>query len=185
VSWPAAFVAPWIVFGLWWAGRARGNAKAIERESRASRLSYGVLFLVGALLLACGARISTVRWWQPSRALAACLLALEWAGVGYAIWAREHLGRMWSGAVTLKEEHRIVRTGPYRMVRHPIYTGLLAGLVAVALVHGLVVSLVAVPLFVIGFLRKIKLEERLLVEHFGDEYRAYRRDVRALIPFVL
>jgi protein-S-isoprenylcysteine O-methyltransferase Ste14 len=183
--WEAAFVTPWLVFGAWWAVRARGNARALQRESRASRLRYGILFIAGALLLALGERISTAQLWQPSRSLAACLLALEWAGVGFTIWAREHLGRMWSGAVTLKEDHRIICTGPYRIVRHPIYTGILTGLVAVALVRGLVAALVALPLFVIGFWRKLRLEERVLVEHFGESYRTYQREVSALIPYLL
>jgi protein-S-isoprenylcysteine O-methyltransferase Ste14 len=78
-----------------------------------------------------------------------------------------------------------VKSGPYRLVRHPIYTGILCGLVGVALVQGRAAALLALPLFVAGFARKIVLEERFMIAQFGDEYRNYRRETRALIPFVV
>jgi protein-S-isoprenylcysteine O-methyltransferase Ste14 len=179
------FVAPWIVFAAWWLWRSRGNADVTRRETRLSRLSYVALFAVGAALLSLGDRISPARLWPFSAPLAAAALALEWGGVAFAIWAREHLGRMWSGTVTIKEEHRLIRTGPYRYVRHPIYTGILFGVLGVALARGSLAGLLALPLFVLGFVRKMVLEERFMMAQFGDEYRAYRRETRALIPFIV
>jgi protein-S-isoprenylcysteine O-methyltransferase Ste14 len=120
-----------------------------------------------------------------SFALAIGALAVECVGVAIAIWAREHLGRLWSGRVTLKEGHRIIRSGPYRFVRHPIYTGLLVGISGVVMVRGTLSAAVALLLFVIGVTRKILAEERLMTEQFGDEYRQYKKDVKALIPFLV
>jgi protein-S-isoprenylcysteine O-methyltransferase Ste14 len=184
--WHWLFVGPWIVFALWWIVRAFGAARTEKRESAASRLGYGVVLIAGVVLMAHRWHgVLATRLWPPSYALACVALAMEVGGIAFAIWAREHLGRLWSGTITLKQDHRIVRSGPYRLARHPIYTGILFGLSGVALVRGDVASLAAMVLFVAGIARKIVLEERLLVAHFGDEYRDYRRQVRALIPFVL
>src|SRR5262245_41187922 len=148
----------------------RGNAAVARRESRASRYGYFSLFAVGAVLSIFADRITPTRLWAASLPLVIAALALEWGGVAFAIWAREHLGRMWSGMVTLKEDHRLIRSGPYRVVRHPIYTGLLFGLFGVALIRGNLAALLAIALFAAGFARKIVLEERMLSEHFGEEY---------------
>jgi protein-S-isoprenylcysteine O-methyltransferase Ste14 len=107
------------------------------------------------------------------------------AGVAFAIWAREHLGKLWSGTITLKEGHRIVQSGPYRLARHPIYTGILTGVVGVVLARGDLASLLALVLFALGVARKIAIEEKLLGSRFGEEYAAYRKKVRAIIPFIL
>jgi protein-S-isoprenylcysteine O-methyltransferase Ste14 len=89
---------------------------------------------------------------------------------------------MWSAVVTLKAEHRIVKTGPYTLTRHPIYTGLLLALVGTALVRDTVAGLIGCALIVTGFVLKLRQEERMLIEHFGQDYRVYRKQVPALIP---
>ena len=105
-------------------------------------------------------------------------------GLGLAGWARFHLGRFWSGRVTLKEDHAIIRTGPYRIVRHPIYTGLVMAIAGTGLAQSTVAALAGLVLIVIGLIIKIRQEEQLLTDHFGAAYEAYRTDVRALIPYV-
>ena len=96
--------------------------------------------------------------------------------------ARRWLGRNWSGTVTVKHDHELVTGGPYGIVRHPIYTGLLGGFIGSAIALGEWRGLVAVVLVLIAFMRKIRLEERWMQERFGDAYRRYRQRVPALVP---
>lgn len=107
---------------------------------------------------------------------------LVFLGLSFTVWARAHLGRFWSSSVTLKSEHALVRTGPYAISRHPIYTGLLLALLGSALARGTIGALVSLALFVWGFMIKIRQEERLLLAHFGAAYRAYQAHVPTLIP---
>jgi protein-S-isoprenylcysteine O-methyltransferase Ste14 len=109
-------------------------------------------------------------------------VALVALGLSYAVWARLHLGRMWSAVVTVKAEHRIVRTGPYTITRHPIYTGLLLALVGTVLVRDTLGGLIGCAFMATGFVLKLRQEERMLIEHFGEDYRVYRKEVPALIP---
>ena len=106
-------------------------------------------------------------------------------GLGFSIWARNVLGRNWSGIVTVKEDHELVRSGPYRWVRHPIYTGILIGFVGTAIARGEWRGVLAVAIAFAALWRKLKLEERWMIETFGDAYLRYRREVKALIPFLL
>ncbi len=105
------------------------------------------------------------------------------AGLGLAVWARAHLGRNWSGIVTVKKDHALIRTGPYRIVRHPIYTGLLLALIGTAAAIGEWRGVVAVICALIGFLRKIQVEEKRMRENF-PEYSRYRQQTAALIPLL-
>jgi len=102
-----------------------------------------------------------------------------------AAWARRYLGTNWSSTVTIKEGHELVTAGPYAIVRHPIYTGLILAFVGTALAIGEWRAVLAAVLGVIAFWRKLSLEERWMREQFGERYQAYSRRVPALIPFVL
>jgi protein-S-isoprenylcysteine O-methyltransferase Ste14 len=102
-----------------------------------------------------------------------------------AVWARRHLGRNWSGAITVAQDHQLVRSGPYRLVRHPIYTAMFGMFLGSGIVSGELHALLAVALIVGAYWRKIRLEERTLREVFGPAYGAYSRETRALIPFLL
>jgi protein-S-isoprenylcysteine O-methyltransferase Ste14 len=106
-------------------------------------------------------------------------------GLAFSVWARRHLGRNWSAIVTLKQGHELVTSGPYALVRHPIYTGLLFGFIGTAIAQGRRTGLLAVVLFYLTALRKYRLEERWMRERFGIAYDAYRSRVKAIIPFVL
>ena len=107
------------------------------------------------------------------------------AGLVFSIWARVHIGRNWSGIVTLKQDHELIQSGPYRLVRHPIYTGLLLGFIGTAIARDEWRGWLAVLMVLAALWRKLRLEERWLTEQFGDAYRQYRSEVAALIPYLL
>jgi protein-S-isoprenylcysteine O-methyltransferase Ste14 len=100
-------------------------------------------------------------------------IALTVAGFAFAIWARAHLGRNWSIGVTSKVQHELIRTGPYRLVRHPIYSGLLLAMIGTVLVLGELRGLLAILLVYLGWKIKSLFEERMMTGTFGAEYTAY------------
>ena len=112
-------------------------------------------------------------------------LALAVSGAALAILSRMLLGRNWSATVQLKQEHELITTGPYRLVRHPIYTGLLLLFLGNAVMVGDWRGLLAVAIVLVSFWRKLRLEETWLTEHFGESYRLYQARTKALIPEVL
>jgi Phospholipid methyltransferase len=183
---PSMWLA-WLVF--WW-GLSR-TAKATERrESIASRLSYSVPIMLGfALLWIRNPRIlpSHERFlpadeWQIGAGIGAAIIL---AGLLFTVWARVHLGKNWSGIITIKEGHELIISGPYGVVRHPIYTGLLLAAFGQAVVEGQWVRLIAVGIIFAGFWRKLRIEERWMRQQFGSAYEAYSQRVSALIPFIL
>jgi protein-S-isoprenylcysteine O-methyltransferase Ste14 len=109
------------------------------------------------------------------------LLAL---GLAFSVWARVYLGRNWSGTVTVKLDHELIRGGPYARVRHPIYTGLLLAFIGTAIVRAEWRGVLAVLIVFVALWRKLRLEERWMIETFGDQYRRYRERTAALIPFL-
>jgi protein-S-isoprenylcysteine O-methyltransferase Ste14 len=178
----------WIVFVATWLLAALSTKRTVYRESRAQRLNYWVLLLIAYLLLVHGQelpyplnlrivpRTAPIVW-------AAALLCV--AGLGFALWARVTLGRNWSGVVTLKEGHELVERGPYRIVRHPIYTGILAMFFATALVLAHLAGFAGTLLMFASFWIKLGREEKLMLQQFPDRYGAYQRKVRRIIPFLL
>lgn len=110
-------------------------------------------------------------------------MALIAVGLAFAWWARLHLGRLWSGTVTAKAEHHVVDTGPYRLVRHPIYTGLLLAILATMVAKGTVWGIAGAVLVIVGTVIKAKLEERFLRGELGSAYDDYARRVPMLVPF--
>jgi protein-S-isoprenylcysteine O-methyltransferase Ste14 len=169
------FVAvPWVVFFAWWTVRGLQADKAV-RVSRRFRWAP----LVAAAAAVALFKLHPAPLWTP---LMVPGVAVECVGIAFAIWAREHLGRIWSSRITLKQDHHLVQSGPYRIVRHPIYTGALFALAGLALATGLASVMVCVTGMAVDWWIKLRQEERLLIEHFGDEYREYQRKVPALIP---
>ncbi len=112
-------------------------------------------------------------------------LAITACGLLFSIWARHYLGANWSQAVTVKEDHKLVTGGPYALVRHPIYAGLLLALLGTAVVLGQWRELVAVFIAFAVLLRKLKLEERWMLTEFGEEYRSYSSRTTSLIRFIM
>jgi protein-S-isoprenylcysteine O-methyltransferase Ste14 len=109
-------------------------------------------------------------------------LALACAGLMFAIWARRVLGRNWSGEITIKEDHELVRTGPYAIVRHPIYTAFLAMYAGTAIVSGQLHALLGLLVGIVAYLRKTRMEEANLVNAFGKRYNEYRDETWAIVP---
>jgi protein-S-isoprenylcysteine O-methyltransferase Ste14 len=109
------------------------------------------------------------------------MVALTAAGIAFAWWARIALGRLWSGGIERMAEHRVVDTGPYAFVRHPIYTGLIAGAVALAALQAKPWAILGAALFSLGFTLKARVEERFLEQEIGG-YEAYRRRVSMILP---
>jgi hypothetical protein len=106
-------------------------------------------------------------------------------GPVFSVWGRLHLGTNWSQAVTVKEDHELITTGPYAFVRHPIYTGLLVGILGSAIAVGEWRGLLAVILAIAALWPKLRLEEKWLRAEFGEPYEAYSRKVSALLPHVI
>lgn len=177
--------ALWLVWLVGWLLAAGWTAKTVAHQSPAPRLAHSVFVWLGAALLffhlTLGAPFE-VNLLPNSVWVGWGGVILVFVGLGFAGWARYYLGRLWSGSVTLKEDHVIVRTGPYAMTRHPIYSGLLLALIGTTLVRGTIASLLGVLSIAIGIVLKIRQEETLLIEHFGEGYRAYQSEVPALIP---
>jgi protein-S-isoprenylcysteine O-methyltransferase Ste14 len=123
--------------------------------------------------------------WKPSPVVSALALALVVAGAAFALWARFTIGTNWSGVVTLKQDHELMQSGPYHVVRHPIYTGLLTMGLGSSLQYDEVYGFLLLVLAIVMLAFKIRLEERLMIENFPDQYPQYRQRVKAIVPFVL
>ena len=180
----------WIGAAIW-SGKTRIQMKPDMRGLHRFLASFGCLFLFfpsgsgrpvfGVALLGLGAR----KLWHEPNWLAWGLFALVAAAFGFCWWARLHLGRLWSGFVTLKEGHRVVDTGPYGWVRHPIYSGAIFAALMTALMRASPAAMVGFVLFAVGFSMTAKIEEGFLREHLGAEaYDAYSRRVPMLVPMV-
>jgi protein-S-isoprenylcysteine O-methyltransferase Ste14 len=123
--------------------------------------------------------------WQIGYYGAYGFIAVMLMGLALTWWARIHLGGLWSSAITRKEKHRIVETGPYAFVRHPIYTGLIIALLATAAIEATLVALLGALLIVLGLWVKARAEERFLSTELGPEtYEFYRCRVPMLVPFL-
>ena len=181
------FSALWGAWLLAWLVAALATAKTVARQSTGSRLTH-LLFITGATIVLF-AHPRRLAWlYRPLLPASSWTiwggLALTAVGLGFTAWARLYLGRFWSGSVTLKEGHELIRTGPYHLTRHPIYTGLLLAILGTALARGTLGDAIALVLFTIGFIFKIRQEERLLTQHFGPVYDTYRAEVPMLVPFI-
>ncbi|HTV45028.1 MAG TPA: isoprenylcysteine carboxylmethyltransferase family protein [Stellaceae bacterium] len=178
--------ALWLAWAAYWIVAARSVKPTRWREPAGSLARHVIPMLLCAALLAAPRAFPPAlrtRFAPPGRLLPLIGALCVAAGLGLAVWARHHLGRNWSGIVTLKEGHALVRTGPYRWVRHPIYTGLLLALVGTALAIGEWRGVLAVACALLAFLWKIRVEEAHMRRAF-PEYDAYRRRSAALIPLL-
>lgn len=182
------FVILWAGFLIYWRAMER-NVKANSRiEPRTWRVVRSVLMWIAVLLL-WFKRVPVAvinRRFLPNKAWVFWIGAVVTAGgLLFAIWARRYLGRNWSSEVTVKEGHELITSGPYSIVRHPIYTGILLGFVGSAIARGEWRGLIAVALVVIALWCKLKLEEEWMRSEFGETYGVYSKRVRALVPGVL
>lgn len=182
-EWPIlASLALWCLLSIYWKIAARSSTPAAVSEANPSRGLHVLLTSAAQILVLLPVPVLRQRYLPTSVFVVASGLALEVLGLLLAVWARRLLGRNWSGRITLKVEHELVRSGPYRVVRHPIYTGLLAMYAGAAIVSGELHALIGLALAVGAYLRKIRLEEANLLKGFGANYRAYRGETWALFP---
>jgi len=172
----------WLVVWILWAIRGK---RTQQREGASSRLSYTILNIAAFWLMFAGdveqqwlrTRLYTLNPWVEALGI-----AITAAGLGFAIWARAYLGTNWSGAVTVKVGHELVRSGPYRWVRHPIYSGMLLAMLGTALVRHQVRGFIAVVVLYAGFVIKSRIEEQVMSATFGPEYAQYASTTGAIIP---
>jgi len=176
----------WWGWALYWMLSAIRNKATQRRESLASRLAHGLPLALGGVLIAWQQpRSAALAWrlWPPSPAAYWIGVALIIAGIAFAIWARVHLGGNWSGTVTVKQGHELIRSGPYAYVRHPIYTGLITALLGTTVASGTVHAAIGLAIIVASFARKLRIEENFMRETFPGEYQRYSAEVPALIPW--
>ena len=174
------FAVGWAAFWLYWILAALSTKRgriSWRRELWVRAVHVALAIILVRLGVLRGHRVDTDPW------LAGIGLALFALGLGFAVWARVHLGRNWGTPMTQKDDPELVTSGPYRLVRHPIYSGILAAGVGTALALSWL-WLTAVALAGIYFIYSATVEERYLTEQFPQSYPQYKRSTKMLVPFV-
>jgi protein-S-isoprenylcysteine O-methyltransferase Ste14 len=182
-----ALKATWAIFAAVWIIGAFTSKRSVRRQSWASRFGMVGSAIVEYLLLFGAASYFgfAERRFLPDSAIYLWIgLFMTLTGVMFAIWARATLGRNWSGIVTIKQNHELIRTGPYALVRHPIYTGLLFALLGTTIFDGQIRTLILIVAVLSVFTHKMKIEEQFMTAHFGSQYASYRQKTKALLPFL-
>ncbi|HZV33615.1 MAG TPA: isoprenylcysteine carboxylmethyltransferase family protein [Verrucomicrobiae bacterium] len=175
------------MLALYWFLSALSSKPVAEKPNRSSIWTYRLAMMIGAVML--------FTQWQP-RLLKITIFprseGLAWVGAAFclfgllgAIWSRRTLAGNWSSDVLLRQGHELIERGPYRFVRHPIYTSILLMFLGTAIAEDQVGAYVGVLFFVAGLWIKLRQEEILMGRHFPEEYPAYKKRVKALIPFVI
>jgi protein-S-isoprenylcysteine O-methyltransferase Ste14 len=175
----------WVALGLYWLLRARHSGRTVTDEAtwwRGIRLM--LLSLSFTLLFSSAVRVGPLAWrflppWEPLSWLG---VVVTMCGVALSISARLHLGANWSDKVVLKADHQLIRTGPYKHLRHPIYSGVLLGILGTALAIGEWRGLLALVIMIINYHIKARREERILTAQFGDAYRDYMQTAGFPLP---
>lgn len=178
----ACWYAFWLVSAR---RRLRATDECAQREPWLGRVVYLSLMLIGFLLIFWKApQALHVRFFPASLGAAALGLLIEIAGLVFAVWARQTLGKNWSGRIaTGSVQELITSRGPYKIVRHPIYSGLLLAVFGTALAVGEIRALLGFVLVLAGVLVKLRREEAALRNHFGPSYEEYAGRVKALLPY--
>jgi protein-S-isoprenylcysteine O-methyltransferase Ste14 len=182
------FPAMWVGYLAYWWGIST-NVKETERqESLSSRLVRLVSMICAVALLwlpAVRPRLLDERFLPLGAWCFWTGAAVTAGGMLFSVWARRYLGKNWSQAVTLKQGHELIQGGPYALVRHPIYTGLLLAFFGCAVARGEWRGLLAVSLVFGALWHKLKLEEKWMRAQFGQSYQVYAGRVRALVPYII
>jgi protein-S-isoprenylcysteine O-methyltransferase Ste14 len=181
----------WTIWLAWWASwlaAAVWSDRAVKRPATRNQIFYRLLAIAGYVLLfglyRHDLRMEMILWRTPV-VLGWAMVAFVLGGLLFTWWARIHLGRLWSSSVTRKADHLVVDTGPYGIVRHPIYTGIIVASMATAAMRGTAVAWVGFGVMTAGWVVKARLEEEFLREQLGpDAYGAYARRVPMLVPLV-
>jgi protein-S-isoprenylcysteine O-methyltransferase Ste14 len=180
------FQVIWIAWVVSWIAASFWSGRTAKRVTTSETWIYRIIIFAGALLIApwTAQALGESRIWQIGDYAAYALVGVMLIGLALTWWARMQLGRLWSSAITRKEEHRLIETGPYALVRHPIYTGIMTALLATAATEATLSALLGAVLIAIGLWVKARAEERFLLAELGpDAYESYRRHVPMLVPF--
>lgn len=174
----------WIAFVGYWNVAASNTARTVRSESSQSRALHQWLMLASLALLFAPLPLLDRRVLPVGAMWVPLGLAVHAGSFAFALAARRTLGRNWSGAITEKEDHQLVQSGPYKIVRHPIYTAMIGMFIGTALVSGDLHAFLGAALIVAAYARKLKIEEQNLDVVFGARYAEYRRTTRAIIPWL-
>ena len=188
VTWPTrllaliwlAWVVSWVVASFW-SGRTKSHVRTWDSWV------YRLPILIGAILLSpwTAGALGASQLYDPGNVGTYLLALVVLFGISFTWWARIHLGRFWSNAITHKEDHRVVDTGPYGVVRHPIYTGLIIAILATGVAVATWTSLLGALLISFGEWQKARMEEGFLTAELGAEaYGPYCKRVPMIVPFL-
>jgi protein-S-isoprenylcysteine O-methyltransferase Ste14 len=187
-AWPTELLALiWLAFLISWVGASFWQGRTKKQVMTLESQRYSLPILIGGILYT--PWVAELLGWKPLWVLGnggiyvAAVLSI--AGIAFAWWGRLHLGKFWSNTITHKEDHRVIDTGPYGIVRHPIYTGLIFGMLVTGIAIGLVTTILGAILISLGMWQKGRMEEVFLSKELGeDAYGAYCRRVPMIIPFL-
>src|ERR1700678_104711 len=187
-TWPTQLLALiWVAWLVSWGIVSFFSGRTEKHVMTWDSRAYRIPILVGALLLTpwTAQILGEQPLWNVGYGGTYLLAALTLAGTLFTWWARIHLGRFWSNAITRKEGHRVIDTGPYGLVRHPIYTGLIAAMLATGIAVGTISAIFGAILIAIGLWQKARMEEGFLAQELGvDAYKSYARRVPMLVPLL-
>jgi protein-S-isoprenylcysteine O-methyltransferase Ste14 len=172
----------WSIFSLYWSAAAKNSSRAISSESSQSRRLHGFLVNIALLLVVLPVRALNPRFLPRAGWIPWLGLSIQTASLVLAVWARRHLASHWSGEITIKVDHKLIRTGPYHLIRHPIYAAILGMFAGSAIVSGRYLALFGVIIAAFAYRRKIRLEEANLRRAFGLAYNIYERQTGSFIP---
>jgi protein-S-isoprenylcysteine O-methyltransferase Ste14 len=181
------FPVVWIAFLIYWRIKA-ANTKSTQRLEPAASGILRLLIILVAIVLLSTTWIPLPWLYRPVWRAGFWPFwlgdAVTVSGLLFAVWAREHLGRNWSSQVSIKQDHELITTGPYAVVRHPIYTGILVGFLGLAIALSEVRGFVVFVLFFLVFWAKLSKEEQWMSSQFGETYAKYVHRTAALVPYV-
>ena len=186
-TWPTSLLAIiWLIWLASWVGASFWSGQTRKHVTTLHASRYHILIVAGGILFTpWTARVLGEKpIWNPGETGVYLLAVVTLVGIAFTWWARIHLGRFWSNAITHKEGHKVIDTGPYGMVRHPIYTGLILGMLATGVAVGTISAIVGAILISLGMSLKAKMEEVFLSAELGPDYSDYRRRVPMIIPFL-
>ncbi|MGS2761231.1 methyltransferase family protein [Sinomicrobium sp. M5D2P9] len=188
ISFPVyATVACWFLFSVTWLWQSNKTKENVNPRTTSQKISAFMGFVI--VFLALYLPLFTTRGVgkiviPPYFSIQLTGVILSVGGIFISIWSRLLLGWNWSGGVSAKKEHELIVTGPYRFVRHPIYTGFISGLIGTCLVMGSLSGIIITVLYTMGLFKKINKEEKLLADIFGNSYADYQKRTYKLIPFI-
>lgn len=175
----------WVIFFAYWTVASRNSAPAQSSESKTSAAFHQIILNIALLLLFIPVPGLT-GWFLPRRFhfLVAVGAIIQAGCVLLGFWARRHLGRNWSSEVRIGEGHQLIRTGPYRLLRHPIYTAMLGMFLGTAIASSQYHALLGLAILAAAYVRKTHLEEQILRRTFGAEWDAYQHETWSLAPLL-